>query len=113
MEKEFVILKQKEYNDLLKQAKENKPKMIRIEWNYYGREEIFSESFIFGEKLKDQIKRIHSHFDSYFEKNYIRIMNEGKAASKCVERKELLAEFEKLPWYKRLFFNKKYLFYYI
>ena len=100
-----IILKRKEYEELLEKANKNKPSEIIIHWardmyhyrSWYAREHI-SGSFDISDKISTQIRRIIRLSDEKYES----MLREFK--SKIAEEEAI--KFSKLSWWNRLFFKK-------
>lgn len=101
-----VILKQKEYKELLLQVEENRSKEIKIGWNFnytgfpsYGFKAcgdfILSDNII--KQLKNIIEKINRKVDAKISENHDTITD------------RVCGRFADLSWYQRLFFNPKYL----
>ena len=117
-----VILKRKEYDELLARAnvleKKNKDKKIIINWRYtYGDNynhplEVYGD-FILGSKLYAQINSIllsiTEKCKTEFSDIYQSGINVGKTSGKTSGETNSITKFKKLVWYKRLFFKEKYI----
>lgn len=103
-EDKCIILKQKEYNDLLKKSKENRGKEIRIYWYHRSRVDV-SGDFVLGNKLFSQIQRIIHSISEEHEKE----RDNAVAYAQKSAKQYTIGQFKKLPWHQRLFFKDKYI----
>lgn len=124
-----VILNNKEYEDLLKMANEPKQKEIKISYTYdykyvngWGNYYLFNADIKeigeikISEDIKRQIvdicdllkKKLNKKYDEFVVDNEER-KNEFKIDVINYTTEDLVTKFEKLPWYKRLFFNQKFI----
>jgi len=107
-----VLLKRKEYRELCDKADANKPDNVEI--NIY-----FSKDFLYTDKIniiykgnidvsnniKAQIYKIINLLNDELKSKAINFINNGK----ILGENNTIESFKNLPWYKRLFFDKKYL----
>ena len=124
-----VILKQKEYDLLLKKAEENKSKEIIIKYeikynigktyNNYCSGLIIEGDFVLSNKLIKQIYNILESWDMAHKNELLKILDEAEKKRKYIQdkanfdmieiesntRKNMIDFFKNLPWYKRLFFK--------
>jgi len=103
-----IILKRKEYDELLEKANSKKPDYIEINLGsgyFYNSINLnISENLELSTKLRNQILNILK----LHKNNLIKIINDNN--NKILkEENYFISLFEKLPWYKRLFFNEKYI----
>jgi hypothetical protein len=102
-----ILLKKKEYDELIEKANSKKPDYIKLDLGgffYNGGNINVSENLELSTKLKNQILNILKLYRNKLNK----IINDNN--NKILkEENYFISLFEKLPWYKRLFFNKKYI----
>jgi hypothetical protein len=120
-----VILKKKEYDELIAKAqtikKENSDKKIHINWRYFYNYPYsnfpleVSGDFILGNKLYYQITRILLTITEKFNKECSDLykteltLNKTKIITNFKNKTKIITNFKNLPWYKRLFFKEKYI----
>ena len=131
LESGCVVLKNKEYKELVEKANDNEPKEIAIKYTYqrrFGYSETFmgfkdyrfgyykfSDNFLdvngnidMSGKIKSQLYTIFKSIDTKYDAllaESVKIVNEANKESIQM----LINTFSTLPWYKRLFFNKSYI----
>lgn len=104
-ESKCVLLKKSEYNELIKRAEGNSDKKIYIAFSYhsycYGETNMYVKGDItLGDRIHNQIYRILCKIrDDYGQ--------QLTDADYNIKR-NTFNYFEKLPWYKRLFFENPY-----
>ena len=105
-----VILKQKEYDELVKKAKDNSPKeiIVKYSYNYYDGKYNgkynginITGDFNFSDKISNQIQRICWKIDNRCRST----VEHTKLKIEYDERISVYYWFKNLPWYKRLFFK--------
>jgi len=109
-----ILLKRNEYDKLVEKANSCKPNEIIINWNWYkgygyvggfdanlnvsGNVELSNKIF---RQLRNICNIIKLEYDTKIVENYNTIKKNAKI--------DVLENFSSLPWYKRLFFNEKYI----
>jgi hypothetical protein len=110
LEGKCVVLKQKEYDDLVIRSKENRAKEIIVKYTYNLLERSYCSYRIDGDfelkgKLGSQIFNICKKISEKTQ-NHIDISNDKVRTD---TKKYVIKEFSELPWYKRLFFKSEYI----
>jgi len=100
-----ILLKQKEYKDLLEKEKKIK---IEIKYSHYQEVGSFNVSgdFQLGNDLFNQLKNISTMFTKKLKSKADAIYENGKKDGNVIGREYAVKAFSKLPWYKRLFFDE-------
>lgn len=106
LESGCVLLKQKEYDNLLAQIRDNKSKEIMVHYryraDYYGNNFEVMGDLRLGDDLFRQIKRILINIDTKVKSE----LNNSNKIGENTGKFNAMYLFEKLPWYKRLFFKR-------
>ena len=103
-----IILKQKEYDELVIKSKENRAKEIKISYGYCRNFEVAGD-FQLSSKLYNQVYRIIQTIDKKCQSMIKEDRTDIAYAAKAREYNFVVGQFEKLHWTKRLFFKKEYI----
>ena len=104
-----IILKNKEYEELLAKANANKPDEIKIAWDFlisYGRNYAYKSEHVSGNfKLSDNLLRQIREICLLIDQKHLKLMEDLKIQL-ITEIKEVeKLKFSKLSWWNRLFFK--------
>ena len=98
-----VLLKQKEYDELLKKSTENRAKEIKVTWAYSNLG--IMGDFMLADGLYNQIRNILLRVESL----HVQERSDGAIRQRILTENYMKVKFSELPWYKRLFFKDKYI----
>ena len=102
-----ILLKQKEYDELLKKAEENRSKEILIKFGYYSNISV-SGNITLSEKLTKQITNICRIINSKSEQYVMEQQHDIRQTYRSRGVNDTIDKMKELVWYKRLFFKEKY-----
>lgn len=108
LENGCYILKQKDYEELVKRAAVKPAREIRVNWgwsNYSYDALAITGDFILSNNLTEQIRRIIVEINTKLDTKVSVMQSRGFYCGMNSARQQ----FANLPWYKRLFFRNGYI----